>query len=114
MKPIWPSLLPSRLEARGSKPGDRAIVPQRTRNGLPAGRRRKQAVQDLWSGVTLGDMKLSVIIPAYNEEKLLPGCLASVASALQANAAPDWSAEVIVTDNNSNDRTAQLARDAGA
>jgi glycosyltransferase involved in cell wall biosynthesis len=59
-------------------------------------------------------MKLSVIIPAFNEEKLLPGCLAQVGSALRANASPGWSAEVIVCDNNSTDGTAQLAREAGA
>jgi glycosyltransferase involved in cell wall biosynthesis len=59
-------------------------------------------------------MKLSVVIPAFNEEKLLPGCLAHLDTALRANATADWSAEVIVCDNNSSDRTAQLARDAGA
>ena len=59
-------------------------------------------------------MKLSVIIPAYNEEKLLPRCLESVFAALAANAADDWAGEVIVVDNNSADRTAALARQAGA
>jgi glycosyltransferase involved in cell wall biosynthesis len=61
-----------------------------------------------------GPMKLSVIIPAFNEEKLLPGCLAQVGAALRASASAGWSAEVIVCDNNSTDRTAQLARKAGA
>jgi len=59
-------------------------------------------------------MKLSVIIPAFNEEKLVAGCVGSVLAAFQANAAADWSGEVIVTDNNSTDRTAELARGAGA
>ncbi len=59
-------------------------------------------------------MKLSVIIPAYNEEKLLPGCLESVFAALQANGFRDCKGEVIVVDNNSSDRTAELARAAGA
>ena len=59
-------------------------------------------------------MRLSIIIPAFNEEKLLPGCLAHVAVALRSNASPDWTAEVIVCDNNSTDRTGQLAREAGA
>jgi glycosyltransferase involved in cell wall biosynthesis len=59
-------------------------------------------------------MKLSVIIPAFNEEKLLPGCLAHLAEALKANAGPGWSPEVIVCDNNSSDRTAQIAREGGA
>jgi glycosyltransferase involved in cell wall biosynthesis len=59
-------------------------------------------------------MKLSVIIPAFNEEKLVAGCVGSVLAAFQANAAADWTGEVIVTDNNSTDRTAELARTAGA
>jgi glycosyltransferase involved in cell wall biosynthesis len=59
-------------------------------------------------------MKLSVVIPAFNEEKLLPGCLEQLRLALHANAGPDWSAEVIVCDNNSTDRTPQIARQAGA
>jgi glycosyltransferase involved in cell wall biosynthesis len=77
---------------------------------------RRPAIVDA-APVRLGmqsSMKLSVIIPAYNEEKLLPDCLAHVFAALRANAAPDWTAEVIVTDNNSTDRTGQIARDAGA
>jgi glycosyltransferase involved in cell wall biosynthesis len=59
-------------------------------------------------------MKLSIIIPAYNEEKLLPGCLARVYAAIRANASSQWACEVIVVDNNSRDRTAELARAAGA
>lgn len=59
-------------------------------------------------------MKLSVIIPAYNEEKLLPGCLESVFAALDAHKSHDCTSEVIVVDNNSTDRTAELARAAGA
>jgi glycosyltransferase involved in cell wall biosynthesis len=59
-------------------------------------------------------MKLSVVIPAFNEEKLLPACLAHLGAALRANASPGWAAEVIVCDNNSTDRTAELARATGA
>jgi glycosyltransferase involved in cell wall biosynthesis len=59
-------------------------------------------------------MKLSVVIPAFNEEKLLPGCLEHLAAAIAANASPWWSAEVVVCDNNSSDRTALVARQAGA
>ena len=59
-------------------------------------------------------MKLSIVIPAYNEEKLLPDCLASVRSAAAAcGLRPDcW--ELIVCDNASTDATARLAREAGA
>src|SRR5438105_1546254 len=59
-------------------------------------------------------MKLSVIIPAFNEAKLITGCVKKVFAAFQANAAADWTGEVIVTDNNSTDHTAGLARAAGA
>jgi glycosyltransferase involved in cell wall biosynthesis len=59
-------------------------------------------------------VKLSVIIPAYNEAKRIAACLASVFQAIQANAQPDFTVEVIVADNNSSDGTADLARQAGA
>lgn len=58
--------------------------------------------------------RLSVIIPAFNEEKLLPRTLASLAAALPAFTAAGWEAEVIVCDNNSADRTAAVARSHGA
>jgi glycosyltransferase involved in cell wall biosynthesis len=58
-------------------------------------------------------MKLSVVIPAWNEEKLLPATLAGLAEAC-AGWPPDFAWEVIVCDNNSSDRTAAVAREAGA
>jgi len=59
-------------------------------------------------------VKLSVIVPAYNEEKLIGRCLASIHDALVANARAGLETELIVADNNSTDRTAELARAAGA
>lgn len=59
-------------------------------------------------------MKISVIIPAFNEEKLLPRTLASLQTALPAFHARGWETEVIVCDNNSTDGTAAAARAAGA
>lgn len=59
-------------------------------------------------------MKLSIVIPAFNEEKLLGRCLESVLVAVAAVHARGWQDEVIVCDNNSTDRTAALARAAGA
>ena len=59
-------------------------------------------------------LKLSIIIPAFNEEKLLGRCLTSVATAAAALQAQRWEHEVIVCDNNSTDRTAAIARAAGA
>jgi len=55
-------------------------------------------------------MKLSVVVPAYNEEKLLAGSLAAIREAMQAFE----STELVVCDNNSTDRTAEIARAAGA
>jgi len=59
-------------------------------------------------------MKISVVIPAFNEEKLLPGTLTAVQAASEAFIRREWSMEVIVCDNNSTDQTASLARTAGA
>ncbi len=56
-------------------------------------------------------LKVSVVVPAFNEEKLLGETLACIRSALQPL---DWDVELIVCDNNSTDRTAEIARAAGA
>ena len=52
-----------------------------------------------------------MVVPAFNEEKLLAETLACIRSAMQPL---DWDAELIVCDNNSSDRTAEIARAAGA
>lgn len=59
-------------------------------------------------------MKLSVVIPAFNEEKLLPRMLGALDTALPAWVERGWEVEVIVCDNNSTDRTAAIARESGA
>ena len=59
-------------------------------------------------------MKLSVVVPAYNEEKLLAHTLAAIEAAARPLAARGWSHELVVCDNNSTDRTAAIAREAGA
>src|SRR6266850_6320229 len=59
-------------------------------------------------------MRISVIIPAFNEERLIVETLQQVQAALGAFAARQWESELIVCDNNSTDRTAQLARAHGA
>lgn len=53
----------------------------------------------------------SIIIPAYNEEELLPATLGAVDAAMMAAGAPG---EVIVVDNNSTDATARIAGERGA
>lgn len=52
-------------------------------------------------------MRISFVIPAYNEEQRLPQCLASVEREL---ARTPCDAEVIVVNNASTDRTGELAR----
>ncbi|MBI3849654.1 MAG: glycosyltransferase [Verrucomicrobia bacterium] len=59
-------------------------------------------------------MKISVIVPAYNEEKLLAKSAGCIQTAFGAFDRLAWEHELIVCDNNSTDRTAELARSAGA
>jgi glycosyltransferase involved in cell wall biosynthesis len=59
-------------------------------------------------------VKISVIIPAFNEERLLPATLPSVREAMLAFDEAGWASELIVCDNNSTDRTAEIAAAAGA
>ena len=59
-------------------------------------------------------MKISVVIPAFNEAQGLAASLGSIRAALTAFDEADWSSEIIVCDNNSTDRTAAIAREAGA
>ncbi len=59
-------------------------------------------------------MKLSVIVPAYNEEKLLGACLSSIKESLAGCGVSPADFEIIVCDNNSTDSTAAVARAAGA
>jgi len=62
----------------------------------------------------LGRVRISVIVPAFNEEKLLAASLAEIQNAAAAFARPGWEFELVVCDNNSTDRTADIARAAGA
>ena len=58
-------------------------------------------------------MKNSIIVPALNEEKMLASSLAAIREEAKAfEGVADW--ELIVCDNNSTDRTAEIARAAGA
>lgn len=59
-------------------------------------------------------MKISVVVPAFNEERLLGETLRRLRIALESISRVGWDSELIVCDNNSTDRTAELAREAGA
>jgi glycosyltransferase involved in cell wall biosynthesis len=53
----------------------------------------------------------AIVIPAYNEQDALPATLDAVRRAMDAVA---LRGELVVVDNNSSDRTAEIAREAGA
>lgn len=59
-------------------------------------------------------MKISIVIPAFNEERLLGTSLVEIRSAANAFTQRNWEVELIVCDNNSTDHTAEIARAAGA
>ncbi len=59
-------------------------------------------------------MKFSIIVPAFNEEKLLRDSLRSIRAAARAFDERAWDWELIVCDNNSTDRTSEIAEDEGA
>src|ERR1039457_3137614 len=63
---------------------------------------------------TLALVKISIVVPAFNEERLLGESLAQIKSAASAFARIGWEFELIVCDNNSTDRTAEIAHAAGA
>jgi glycosyltransferase involved in cell wall biosynthesis len=62
----------------------------------------------------LEPVKISVLVPAFNEERLLGESLARIKSAAVAFARRGWEVELIVCDNNSTDRTTEIARGADA
>jgi len=59
-------------------------------------------------------MRVSVVIPAFNEERLIAETLRQVRAASEAFTRRGWATELIVCDNSSTDRTAELAQTAGA
>jgi glycosyltransferase involved in cell wall biosynthesis len=59
-------------------------------------------------------VKISIIVPAFNEEQLLPSALAAIHDACHGFWELGWETELIVCDNNSRDQTAQIARAGGA
>jgi glycosyltransferase involved in cell wall biosynthesis len=62
-------------------------------------------------------MKLSFVIPAFNEQTLIERCLQKIAAAVDAARADclhEFAVEYVVADNNSTDDTARRAAAAGA
>lgn len=59
-------------------------------------------------------LKISIIVPAFNEEKLIAQSLEAMKAAAGAFTARGWEWELCVCDNNSKDRTTEIAQSAGA
>ena len=59
-------------------------------------------------------MKISIVVPAYNEERLLGASLGQIKQAAESFVRFGWEVELVVCDNNSTDRTAEIAAAAGA
>jgi len=59
-------------------------------------------------------MLISIIVPAYNEERLIGETLRQIQAAQGPFAGRAWQTELIVCNNNSSDRTAEIAEAAGA
>ena len=81
---------------------------------LVADRRAVQNSTSIQSLDIFKPVKVSIIIPAFNEERLLGQSLAQINLARAAFANRAWDSELIVCDNNSTDGTAEIARSAGA
>lgn len=62
----------------------------------------------------MGHVLLSVVVPAFNEEAILADTLTKIRDATSANRELAGSWELIVCDNNSTDRTADIAKEYGA
>jgi glycosyltransferase involved in cell wall biosynthesis len=71
-------------------------------------------LSELTFAATFRAVKISMVIPAFNEERLLGASLAKIKSAAGTFTQRGWEVELIVCDNNSTDRTAEIARAAGA
>jgi glycosyltransferase involved in cell wall biosynthesis len=59
-------------------------------------------------------LKISTIVPAFNEERRLGETLRHIDAALPSFHQRGWETELIVCDNNSTDKTPEIARAAGA
>src|SRR5687768_7857992 len=59
-------------------------------------------------------VRASVVVPAFNEQKLIRETLRRIKEACAALEELGWQTEIIDCDNNSSDATAALAREEGA
>ncbi len=90
--------------------GDRRVHCRSLAGGIPS---TFEVEQPLTSHYACA-VRISIIVPAFNEEEWLDETLAQIKSAGSVFAQIGWEMELVVCDNNSNDRTAEIARAAGA
>src|SRR5581483_9841433 len=103
----------SKQESKWSCPQLRPSAPK-SREPRRGGYRSKLPLDSRRSAVDYLSVKISIIVPAFNEERLLGDSLARIKAAARAFAPMGWEWELVVCDNNSTDRTAEIARAAGA
>jgi glycosyltransferase involved in cell wall biosynthesis len=77
-----------------------------------AGMTDEQAEQ--YSSVVPSATLISVIIPAFNEEKYIKQTIANIRLSILKNKSREFSWEIIICDNNSNDNTAKIVSEMGA
>jgi glycosyltransferase involved in cell wall biosynthesis len=82
--------------------------------GCMADQRDLARVANVHQTVLAAPMLISIIVPAFNEEKLLGASLRAIQTAAAVWARRGWMHELIVCDNNSTDRTAAIAAEHGA
>ena len=96
---------------RGTKCGQDALRTEER----PKGRRMGAATEDFMLAESAapgdGDLKLSIVFPAYNEEARIRPSLRSAARFIRSL---DFPAEIIVVDDGSADSTADIVREAQA
>jgi len=63
---------------------------------------------------TLDPVRVSIVIPAFNEAHYLPDTLRAAHEARAALGQAGWGSEIVVCDNNSTDATASVAKANGA
>ena len=92
----------------------RVPFPSQIRDSCNSSLRVNRALKPAGGFRTLKPVKVSVIVPAFNEELLLDKSLSQIKSAANVFGRRGWEVELIVCDNNSTDRTAEITHAAGA
>ena len=75
---------------------------------------RRSPIRSTIRSIIFASVKVSVVVPAFNEEKLIQDTLRHINRACEAFHTIGWQTELIVCDNNSSDATAAIARNEGA